>query len=289
MCRWQRYPAPVDLLPLVGSAVLSGLVAIFVTLAIERFGGVVGGLLGTLPTTIVPASLGIGWPSDGTSPVFVAAMAAVPVGMLIDAGFLWLWRVIPPQLTARSLRARLLAMIALSLAGWAALAFPAMRLLGTLTNPKVALAFGAGALMINALAGALASRRPRPAPRGRRPVGPIMLIARGLLAAIAVGVATGVAQAGDGVLAGVLSVFPAIFLTTMVGLWIAQDEAVPAGAVGPMMLGSTSVGGFALTVTFTAPVLGLGLGVVVAWGIAVLLCTLPAFAWLRATQLRTPA
>ncbi|MEN0061955.1 MAG: hypothetical protein AAGA48_07360 [Myxococcota bacterium] len=275
----------MDWLPLIGSAVLSGLVAVLVTLAIERFGGVVGGLLGTLPTTIVPAALGIGWANNGQGPVFVAAMAAVPVGMLIDAGFLWMWRALPPRLPAWSLRARLAMMIAVSLAGWTALAIPTMGALHRLADPLTGLWIGALALGINALAGALASRQRRPAPKGSRPVGPIVLVARGLLAGLAVGLATGVAQTGDGVLAGVLSVFPAIFLTTMVGLWLAQGEAVPAGAVGPMMLGSTSVGGFALTVTFTAPVLGIGAGATVAWVVAVLACTLPAYAWLRATQL----
>ncbi|MEM6925938.1 MAG: hypothetical protein AAF602_03330 [Myxococcota bacterium] len=278
----------MEWLPLIGSALLSGFVAVLVTLAIERFGGVVGGVLGTLPTTIVPASLGIGWSDDGAGPVFAAAMATVPVGMLINAGFLWLWRVLPARLPRTDLRTRLTLMVVLSVAGWALLAVPTMTLLHAIAAPGVAFALGAVTLAANALAGALASRRKRPAPKGRRPVGPGMLLARGGLAAVAVGLATAVAQTGDGVLAGVLSVFPAIFLTTMVGLWLAQDAAVPAGAIGPMMLGSTAVGGYALAVTLVAPWLGIVGGALVAWVLAVALCTLPAFAWLRKTQLRTP-
>ncbi len=282
----------MDPLPLIGSALLSGLVAVLVTLAIERFGGVVGGVLGTLPTTIVPASLGIGWATDGAGPVFAAAMATVPVGMLINAGFLWLWRVVPGRLPPTELRTRLGLMVAVSVAGWACLAIPTMSVLHRIHEPVAAFRLGAMALALNAVAGALASIRRRPAPRGTKRVGPGMLVARGLLAGTAVGLATAVSQLGDGVLAGVLSVFPAIFLTTMVGLWLSQDEAVPAGAIGPMMLGSTSVGGYALAITLTAPALGLLAGSVVAWGLAVLLCTLPAYAWLRHTQLhglRTPA
>lgn len=276
----------MDVLPLAGSALLSGLVAVLVTLAIERFGGVVGGVVGTLPTTIVPASLGIGWATNGDGAVFAAAMATVPVGMLINAGFLWLWRVLPERLPDTDLRRRLALMVALSVAGWASFATPTMAVLNTIGEPSVAFAVGASALLLNAVVGALASRQRRPAPPGRRPVGPGMLLARGSLAAAAVGLATGVAQQGDGVLAGVLSVFPAIFLTTMVGLWLAQDEAVPAGAIGPMMLGSTAVGGYALAVTVVAPTLGIVAGAAVAWIVAVLVCTLPAFVWLRATQLQ---
>ena len=37
-----------------------------------------------------------------------------------------------------------------------------------------------------------------------------------------------------------------IFLTTMVSLWLSQGEAVPSGAVGPMMLGASSVAVYAL-------------------------------------------
>ena len=41
------------------SSIGAGGVAILVTLAIERFGGRLGGILGTIPTTIVPASWGL--------------------------------------------------------------------------------------------------------------------------------------------------------------------------------------------------------------------------------------
>ena len=40
------------------SALLAGVVATAVTVAIEKWGGLVGGLLGTVPSTIVPAGIG---------------------------------------------------------------------------------------------------------------------------------------------------------------------------------------------------------------------------------------
>ena len=45
-----------DVLP---AAIAAGAVAILVTVLIERDGGVVGGALGTVPTTIVPAVAGM--------------------------------------------------------------------------------------------------------------------------------------------------------------------------------------------------------------------------------------
>ena len=83
---------------------------------------------------------------------------------------------------------------------------------------------------------------------------------------------------------GIASVFPAIFLTTMVSVWLAQGEAVQSGAVGPMMLGSTSVSVFAL---IAASVLHLGplwLGLGLSWIGSVLLVSIPAHLWLQRRQ-----
>ncbi|MFT4980169.1 MAG: hypothetical protein ACI8S6_006081, partial [Myxococcota bacterium] len=78
---------------LLWPALLAGGVAIGVTLAIERLGGRLGGLIGTLPTTIVPASLGI-YAQSASDVEFAQAMGAVPAGMLVDVGFLYLWRLL---------------------------------------------------------------------------------------------------------------------------------------------------------------------------------------------------
>ena len=41
------------------SALFAGIVATLVTIAIEKLGGRTGGVLATIPTTIVPAALGM--------------------------------------------------------------------------------------------------------------------------------------------------------------------------------------------------------------------------------------
>ena len=80
---------------------------------------------------------------------------------------------------------------------------------------------------------------------------------------------------------GIASIFPAIYLTTMASLWLGQGEAVPAGAVGPMMLGSTSVGAFALLAIVCLPALGPWPGAAIAWLVSVGCVSLPGFVWLR--------
>lgn len=259
-------------------AFFAGLVAVAVTVAIERFGGRVGGFLGTLPTTIVPASLGM-FADDPA--VFRDALSIAPAGMLVNALFLWSWRVLPDRLPATlDLRARLGAMVVLTLGLWAVGASAVLGVTGTLTRSGAAPeAIGALATLAIVGIGALACRAGVPAPRGARRVGPVALVARGVLAGGAIGLAVAIARSGHGLLAGVASVFPAIFLTSMVSVWWSQGRAVSAGAVGPMMLGSASVAAYALIAAFTLPALGPVLGVLSAWILAVGGVTLPSNAW----------
>src|SRR5690606_19167850 len=105
------------------------------------------------------------------------------------------------------------------------------------------------------------------------------LLARGLFAACAIGVALWLAEVAGPVAGGVASVFPAIFLTAMVSLWLSQGEAVPVGAIGPIVLGSSSVSLYSLVAAMAMPALG-AWGALVAWGVAVLGVSVPAAAWL---------
>lgn len=292
---WHR-PAAVhgpasDLLrDAAGPALFAAIVAILATVAIERFGGRLGGVLGSMPTTIVPASLGI-WAGSADEAAFAAAMAAVPPGMVVNAFFLWTWRVGPARLPDRSLGARLGVMTALSLSAWAVGAAVLVVAMGALRDVGVPpLAVGAAAFALQLSVGAWACWQAPPSPRGGRRVSAGALALRGALAGAAIAVSVGVASTGLDLLAGMASVFPAIFLTTMVGLWLAQGEAVPVGAVGPMMLGSGAVSAFALLASVAFPALGPGLGATVTWGAAVLAVSAPAAWWLmRARAAQAPA
>lgn len=262
------------------SALAAGLVAIAVTRLIERYGGVIGGLLGTLPTTIVPAAMGIFAASDGPAE-FRDAMGAVPVGMAVDGLFLICWRVLPPRLPGSSTQ-RLAATTGLALAVWMGVALSAALAMDLLREAGVApILVGVFAFVALEAGGLWACRSDVPAPKGARPVGPVVLVARGLIAAVAIGVSALLAGMGSSLLAGMASVFPAIFLTTMVSLWWSQGEAVPVGAVGPMILGSGAVGAYALLAAFTLPAMGYVVGTGVAWLVAAGVVTVPAWWWLR--------
>jgi len=125
------------------------------------------------------------------------------------------------------------------------------------------------------------NRRPYPTPKGSNAVSTTVLLARGSMAAVAIGVAVWMAGLGFPLLAGLASVFPAIFLTSMVALWLAQGATVPQGAAGPMMLGGASVAVYANVAMWSMPALGAVLGSLVAWFAAVVGWSIPAFLVLR--------
>ena len=266
------------------SALFAGLVAIAVTVAIERFGGVIGGFLGTLPTTIIPASLGIAAQARDQD-AFVMAMCAVPAGMFIDILFLYLWRLIPPRLPAWGSRTRLAVTASVALLFWVISAvLLVMALEGVHQAGWSLVLVGVAMLVVMLVVGVAACLTPRPAPAGHREIGPSTLLARGLLAALAIAFSVWLASVGGELAAGVASVFPAIFLTTMVSLWLSQGESVPSGAVGPMMLGSSAVAAYALLASWTFPFLGPVVGAALAWVLSAACLTLPATFWMRRHQ-----
>ena len=256
------------------SALGAGLVAILATVAIERFGGKLGGLLASLPSTIIPASIGF-WVSAEVTSDFQDALFAVPGGMFVTAGFLLAWRVMPPRLRRGGLYRRLAWMTVSSLGLWALGA--ALLTWFLRWQPWPMMAVGAAFFGAQLTLGILACRSNPPAPAGSKRVGAIVLGLRGLLAATAIGASVWIAGLGVPILAGMASVFPAIFLTTMAGLWLSQGEAVQAGAVGPMILGSASVSAYCLLSAWTFPEWGPAVGGLFAWLGAVLAVSLPAW------------
>lgn len=260
-------------------ALFAGLVAIAVTVAIERLGGRLGGLLGTLPTTIVPASLGL---LANEPEVFRQAMNLAPAGMLLNALFLLLWRVLPARLPSLPLALRLGAMLAISLAAWMAGAvFVTTSTAAFVEQGLAPEVVGWLSTVLIVVVGVLACLGGVPAPRGSKRVGPLTLALRGALAGLAIAGSLLIAQAGHGLVAGVASVFPAIFLTAMVSVWWSQGEAVSGGAVGPMMLGSASVAVYAVVAAWLMPSVGAVAGGAIAWVAAALGVTWPANLWLR--------
>ena len=263
------------------SALFAGLVATGVTLAIERWGGLVGGVLGTVPSTIVPAAAGMHL--SGSQDELLQSMAIVPLGMLLNALFLGVWVMLPNHLSTRR---PLLVTTLVSLIVWACAGVALLAVIGKATSQGVShwtIGF-IGLFLLIALAVRF-NLQARPTPKGSRQVQWPVLVGRGGAAAFAIGCAVWLSSQGLPLLAGLAAVFPAIFLTSMVALWLAQGETVPQGAAGPMMLGGVSVAVYALVVMWSIPALGPVSGSVLAWFVAVGGWSYPVYLILRRRDL----
>ena len=260
------------------SAVMAGIIAVLVTLAIERWGGLTGGLLGTMPSTIVPAAAGIY--AAGDAVVLEQSLSIIPLGMLINGIFLGVWIYAPSRF--ERFKSPLLLTTLSALAVWSL--FGVMMLFGVewaLDNGWSAFEIGILGLFLLIVLAVAMNWNVQSTPKGKHPVARSVLLIRGSAAASAIGAAVWLSSQGQPLIAGLAAVFPAIFLTSMVALWHAQGPTVPQGAAGPMTLGGASVAIYALIAMYSLPAWGAVFGSLLAWCISVGGWSLPAYLVLR--------
>lgn len=263
-------------------ALFAGLVAILATVVIERGGGALGGII-TLPTTIVPASIGIWGGVSGIEP-FTHAMSMVPIGMLLNVAFLGSWRILPGIMGTKMKGVNLVFSVSIiSTLIWSLFAGISTFLVEMISDDIGPSTIGLLATALAVIIGVFAVKTNLPAPSGINKVGIFTLFLRGLAAGSAIAASVWIAGLGLPFISGMVSVFPAIFLTTMVSLWISQGAEVPVGATGPMMLGSASVSIYALLCIPLFPILGPWEGPLASWALAVGLYSLPAGYWIWRT------
>ena len=263
-------------------ALFAGLVAILATVVIERGGGALGGII-TLPTTIVPASIGIWGGVSGSEP-FSHAMSMVPIGMLLNVAFLGSWRILPGMMGTKMNGVNLVfAVSIISIFIWSLFAWISTFVVEMISDDIGPSTIGLLATALAVIIGVFAVKTNLPAPPGINKVGIFTLFLRGLAAGSAIAASVWIAGLGLPFISGMVSVFPAIFLTTMVSLWISQGAEVPVGATGPMMLGSASVSIYALLCIPLFPILGPWGGSLASWALAVGLYSLPAGYWIWRT------
>jgi hypothetical protein len=256
------------------SALFAGIVATLVTVAIEKWGGITGGILGTVPSTIVPAAAGMYM--AGGEAALIESMAIIPLGMLVNGIFLTVWIILPPRLTQR--KNPLLITTISALLVWTFSAIIMLKIAGIkLDGGFSAINLGFIGLLLLLLLSVIINWKATEAAKGKHQVSPFVLVCRGLAAAIAIGFAVWLSGQGQPLIAGIAAVFPAIFLTSMVALWMAQGPIVPRGAAGPMMLGGTSVAIYAIVGIWSLPEFGVLMGSIIAWLVAVMGWSLPAF------------
>lgn len=263
------------------AALMAGIVATTVTVLIEKYGGVLGGILGTIPTTIIPAAIGMA--SEGGDEALQLSLAIVPTGMLINAIFLSTWAILPNKLPMTwSSNKKLIVTCISSLIIWTSAGIVAIQAvdLAIKNNYSAYQISIIGFLLVGTL-GTIMCWNLKPAPKGKNQVNKIILFSRGFVAAVSIGIAVLISGLGMPLLAGLASVFPAIFLTSMVALWMAQGPSVPLGAAGPMMMGGASVAAYSIIAMWSMIEYGLAIGSLIAWFGSIILWSIPSFAYVN--------
>jgi hypothetical protein len=235
---------------------VAGLWISLASLAGERLGSRLGGLIANLPSNIFVSLL---FMALTRGPEFAARTAgSVPVGMAIDTLFLLAF--------VAALRWGLVPALAAGLAVWFAAAALALALppLSPLQSVVLYACVCAASFAVADLA-----LKVRAVPKKAVPFKPATVLVRALFAGTIVAGAVAAAQVAPPYLTGIVSVFPAVLLSTMTILTRAQgrDFARETGKV--LILSSSNIIVFGLGVAFLFPVVGHWWGSLCAFAAAV--------------------
>jgi hypothetical protein len=247
------------------------------TLAGERLGSRLAGLITNLPSTIVVAMLFVAL-TRGTA-YAAAAAASVSIGMGLCVLFLLAFIVTIPRGLGVALGASFGAWL---LAAW---------LVSLMPPPSLArgfllylLATGFAMLVLRWLVSI------PPAPRRKLPFRLAVVAGRALFAGAVVAGAVTAAQLAPPFLAGILSCFPAMYSSSLVILTRSQGAAFARASGRVMILSSSSIIVYAVAVGILFPRVGIWLGTLLAFALAALyLLLLARFARNGKDALRDPA
>ena len=234
--------------------------AILVAILIETFGGAVGSVIGTLPSTVIPAAYIFITERTKTIDERVESVMSCLYGMVpTDLLFLPSWRIIPPKLPKKwSNGVKVLVTSVLSLLLWFLGAVAMILLKSLFTQIGLSIwVFGLVTLVFTAICGGAICWTLPPTPAGKNKIPVHIHLIRGLAAAAAIFISGVLSQTNMGVIAGAMVTFPSIFITTLVSVSLSQGPEVATGAVGPMTLGGQS---YYLKSNFTVDMVGTAFG-----------------------------
>jgi uncharacterized membrane protein (GlpM family) len=236
--------------------VLSALIVVIITVIAERYGTKVGGLLGTLPSTIVVAFIFI---SLNTNVNFASkSVAVVPAEMGVNVFFLFFFTILIKRgLTTATVGA---------LCIWSIIS--AIFYFYNLHDIYLSIIIYGILLGVAFL---VLEKVMKIQSKGKVKVKytPTKIAFRGLLAATVVTISVLLSNVGA-VLSGIFSVFPAIFLSTMLITVSEHGSEFSGGMAKAMIIGTMSTVSYAVAIHFLYPVYDIIWGTVVAYGISII-------------------
>jgi hypothetical protein len=239
------------------SFLLAGSWIAILTLLAERMGSRAGGMIVNLPSNIlitlifISLTQGVGFVQEMTP--------AVPIGMLIDSVFLVVF--------VGLLRYRLLQAILGSLSAWLILAIAANQI--RLESLWINVAVYAGVTLMAFLFVEYGWNIPAAA-RSRKRYTPFQIAVRAGFGGGIVGGVVLISHFVPAYLTGIVSTFPAVLFSSMVILAVNQGKAFAQATGKVMILSSSNIVVYAVSVCFLYPALGIAAGTVVSFLLAFL-------------------
>jgi len=236
--------------------VLSALVVVLVTIIAEKYGTKTGGVIGTLPSTIIIAFLFIA--IDKGTTFAAESVVIVPAEMGLNLIFLLIFALLASK--------KILTALSGALATWTVLTI--LVYFTSLSSIIISLTIYGICFFISFF---ILDKQRNIISQETIKVHytPLKLLGRSLIAGIVIATAVSVSNIGV-TLSGIFSVFPAIFLSTML---ISLREHGPqfTGAMAKgMIYGSPSVVSYSVGIHFLYPSIGILLGTLVAFLIGLL-------------------
>jgi len=276
------------------AGISGGFATVLVSATVESFGGIVGGIIGSIPTTIVASLVGIYFTS--TLPELLVIIRIVPLGMLLTLIPLIMWRFLPARLPYYfSSNQRVSLMVTISLILWLILAFITSHFLTVpilmsrffLIISYTSLGFYVLIVSLFAFLPKLSSGR-----IGEQPIHLLHHIIRFILGLLTTVVGI-LFSSWNGEIGGLALAFPAVGLTSLCSIWVTQGEAVSTSAVSPLLLGSTTNSLFAILFELFLPLIqneigsnaGFFISLVAVWFLCVYGFSLPVAFLLRKKEM----
>jgi len=235
--------------------IISAVVVIIITIIAERYGTKVGGILGTLPSTIVVAfafiyiNKGPGFSSE--------AAAVIPAELGINLVFLFIFALLVFYSVYIA--------FAVSFFAWACLS--SILIFFDFSNIYVSLLIYFLLLFFTFFILEHIKKIPSESKVSMKYT-PLKIMFRGVLAGIVIAIAVFLSNIGT-VISGIFSVFPAILSSTMLICYKEHGPSFAAGMAKSMIFGISSVVVYATSIHFLFPKIGLIYGSLVAYIISI--------------------
>lgn len=231
----------MDFFKIILTSSLAFFIAIGVALLIEKLGGALGSIIGTIPSTHIPSIYLILTETNQSFEGKTESALAFAVGVFVtNLLFMPTWKYLPAKLpSSYSNGKKVFVTSVVSVTLWLIGAVIAVSIQSALKERGVSMwLFTTCIILFNIIYGAVLCWELPPTPAGKNRVKCTTHLARGSAAFVAIFVSGVLSQSGLSVAAGAMATFPALFLTALVAVSLSQSAEVATGANGPLILGS---------------------------------------------------